>query len=157
MIHIVFIIAIFITIIGWFFDRAKSFDWLMVKIARNYVVAKESLEILKNNSKNALAKEDEGVPILLNNWPNLKDKTLVEYIGRTPAFVSFGSQVKNDIGLVLYDKNQKEIQNRWSVSEAECMLEKTIESKLFKIGACLFWGGIIASIISHIVSIKTNS
>ncbi len=104
----------------------------MAKVARDYVATKKSLEILKNNPKVALTKEDEGFTILLNKWPNLKEKSSVEYIGRTVAFVSFGPQVKNDIQLVLYDKNEEEIKNRWNMSEVEEILERIIDWTLDK-------------------------
>ena len=157
MLNIIFIIGIIFTIIGWFFDKATSFDWLMIKIAPDYVFAQKALSDLKENPKIALTRQHKGFKILLDKWPNLEGKDSVEYIGRTVAFVSFGSQIKNDIELVLYDKGQKEIKKRWNISEAESVLEKMIETRLFKIGAFLFWGGIIVSIISHIVSIKTIS
>ena len=112
MINIVFIIGIIIMIIGWFFDRAKSFNWLMIRIAHSYVSAQKALEDLKGNPKVALTKHHEGFQILINKWPNLDDTNSAKYIGRTTAFLSFGAQVKNDIELVLYDKKKKEIKNR---------------------------------------------
>ena len=157
IINALFLIGIILAIVGWFFDRAKLFNWLMMKIAPDYIFAQKALEDLKKDPKIALTKHHEGFQILLERWPNLSNKDSVEYIGRTAAFVSFGAQVKNDIQLIAYDNENKEIRERWSISNATVVIEEIVERRLFKIGAILFWIGIVVSIASHIISLKTNS
>lgn len=152
LIHISFIIGIIIAIIGWFFNHASSFNWLILMIASNYIFAKRALGDLEKDQKIALTKHHEGFKILLDKWPNLHNKDSVEYIGRSVAFVSFGAQAKNDIQIIAYDTNKNEIKERWSILGARSELEKIAENKLFKIGAIFFWSGISISIASHIIS-----
>lgn len=151
LVHSLFIAGIVVTIIGWFFENAKRFKWLMLRIAPEYILGKNALDDLEKDQKTALTKNHEGFNVLLEKWPNLQEKNNVEYIGRSVAFISFGSQVKNDIQLIPYDSNQKEIPNRWSFLEAREKIEEISERKLFRIGTFLFWCGLLLSAISYIV------
>jgi hypothetical protein len=157
IIHIFFIIGILISIVGWFLDRANKFKWLMLKIAPDCIFAQRALDSLEADQKIGLTKNHKGFQILLNKWPNLISKQSVEYIGRSLAFIEFGPQVKNDIQLIAYDKEEKEVKERWSMLDARSSIEKILEKKLFKQGVYLFWFGIAVSVISYIISININS
>lgn len=123
----------------------------MLRIAPEYIFGKKALDDLEKDQKTALTKNHEGFNVLLGKWPNLQNMDEVEYIGRSVAFISFGSQVMNDIQLIPYDSNQKEIPNRWSFIEAREKIDEISDRKLFRMGAFLFWGGILLSIISYIL------
>ena len=156
-VQFLFIVGIVITITGWFFDRAKSFNWLVSVIAPDYVSAKQALSDLEQNEKIGLTSHHEGFKILVEKWPNLNNKDSVRFIGRSVAFITFGSVVSNDIELIARDKDQNEIKERWKMSEASVAIESIIERKLFAIGGILFWFGIIVSIGSHIISSRADS
>jgi hypothetical protein len=153
LVHYLFIVGIIVTIIGWFLENIKRFKWFMLRIAPEYIFGRNALGDLEKNQKIALTKNHEGFSVLLRNWPNLQEKNKVEYIGRSVAFISLGSQVKNDIQLIPYDSKQKEIPNRWSFLEACEKIEEISNRKLFRIGAFLFWCGITLSIISYIIGV----
>ncbi|GEM_PF-878242 len=155
--HIIFTSGILISIVGWFLDRANKFQWLMLKIAPDCIFAQKALDSLEADQKISLTKNDEGFQILLNKWPDLISKQSVEYIGRSVAFVSLGPQVRNDIELIAYDKEQKEVKERWGLLDARSSIEKISEKKLFKLGACLFLLGIALAVFSYIISINITS
>jgi hypothetical protein len=156
-VHIIFVLGVVITITGWFFDRAKSFNWLVSFIAPDYVSAKQALNDLKQNEKIGLTPYHEGFQFLLDKWPNLSNKDSVCFIGRSVAFISFKPEISNDIELIAYDKDKNEVKERWIISEASVAIEGLIERKLFSIGCVLFWFGIAVSIVSYLVSSRANS
>ncbi len=155
--QVLFVVGIVITITGWFFDRAKSFNWLVSIVAPDYVSAKRALSDLEQNERIGITSNHEGFKFLVNKWPNLNDKDSVRYIGRSVAFISFKSTISNDLQLIARDKDQNEIKERWKMSEASALVESIIDRKLFAFGGFLFWFGIIVSIGSHVITSITES
>jgi len=154
---VLFVVGIVITIAGWFFDRAKSFDLLASIIAPDYLPAKQALSDLEQNKNILLTPNHEGFEILVDTWPNLDDKNSVRYIGRGPAYIKFGSTVSNDIALVAKNKDQNNIKEIWIMSEASAVVESMIDKKLSLIGGFLFGFGIIVTICSRVIDSKTGS
>lgn len=157
LLHALFIVGIIFTITGWFFDRAKSFNFLLSWISPEYVFAQQALADLKKDQKIALTKNHEGFEVLLKKWPDLSEKESVVYIGRSVAYMSFGPEMSSDIEIIAFDKDQNEIKNRWAMSNANATFESIIDKKLFIIGTILFWFGIVISVVSHILSSSNNS
>lgn len=156
-VHALFVLGIVITITGWFFDRAKSLNWVMSVIAPNYVSAKQALTDLKQNDKIGLTFQHEAFQILLDKWPKLSNKDSVRFIKRSIAFIAFKPEISNDIELIACDKDMNEIKERWRMSEASIAIESIIEGRLFSIGGTLFCIGIIVSAVSHVISSKFNA
>ena len=156
IINVLFLIGIVVAIVGWFFDKAKSFDWLMLKIAPDYVFAQRALDDLKRDSKIVLTDRHQGFRVLITRWPNLKNPNAVKYIGRSSAFLAFGAQVRNDIQMIAYDIEKTEIPERWNMSDAAGEIERIVETRLFRIGAILFWSGIVISVASHAISLMSK-
>ena len=157
ILHILFTSGIIISIVGWFLDRANKFQWLMLKISPDSVYALMALDDLTKDTKISLTQKHKGFNPLLKKWPDLKNKSRIEYIGRSVAFMSFGPEVKNDIQLITYDKDQKKIENVWSISEARCSFQNMSENKLFKMGTALFGFGLAITVISYIMGINKDS
>jgi len=155
--HVLFIVGIVITITGWFFDRAKSFNFLVSIISPDYVSAKRALSDLDQNKNILLTYNHEGFEFLIDKWPNLNNKNTVRYIGRSVAFIEFGSKVSNDIELIAKDKDENKIDETWRMSEATAVVESIIDRKLSLLGGFLFWLGIVVSISSYLITSITES
>ena len=148
----IFSIGILITISGWFCDKAKDIDWIMNIIYPDYIIGYTGINTLKSNNRIILAKQNKAFPIIINEWPNIKETKDIAYIGRTVAYTSYGNTVKNDIQLTLLDKNKKNINKNWELSKLEKILNNKLQNKIFILGIITFWFGILLSIIAHIVS-----
>jgi len=157
MIHVLFVFGVVVTVIGWFFDRAKSFDLLMSSAAPDYVSGTKALRDLKKDARINLTSRHEGFQVLLDKWPNLTDRDAVEFIGRSAAFLGFGSQVSSDIELIARDKRRNKVGSRWRMSAAEARIESIAEKSLFATGTMIFWVGLSISVVSHIVNAVTDS
>lgn len=155
--HVLFVIGIVITVTGWFFDRAKSFNWLVSIVAPDYISAKRALSDLEQNERIGLTSNREGFKFLVDEWPNLNDEDSVRYIAGSVAFIAFTPSISNDIELIARDKDQIEIKERWNMSEASAVVESIIDGKLFAFGGFLFGFGIIVSIGSHLITSLTDS
>ena len=143
-----FVLGLAIAILGWFFDRAANFNFVLKKLAPDYVHGIDALDILAGNNKMALTSEHPGFIVLLSHWPDKPLGSSVAFISRSVAFTQFGPRVKNDFQLILRDNKQNEIIPRWSEAEARIMLENELNRKLFISGTIIFFIGIILSFLS---------
>ena len=143
-----FVLGLLIVVLGWFFDRAANFNFLLKKIAPDYVHGINALDILAENNKRALIPKHPGFIVLLSRWPDQPLTSSVAIISRSVAYTEFGPQVKNDFQLILRDAQQNEISPRWSEANARGMLENELNRKLFITGTIIFFIGISVSFFS---------
>ncbi len=101
-----FLYGIFLSIVGWFLDKAHRFIWLLKLISRDAVNALIALNALAQNPNIAITPEHPGFNVLLDHWPNLTNRDSVKLIGRGPAYANFGAQVTTGFALVAKDENR---------------------------------------------------
>ena len=146
-----FIFGLILAVIGWFFEKAFRLTWLMKKFFPDQLNGINTLDFLASNVKHGITSENPGFNVILERWPQSGDKDSVRYIGRGPAYIKFGSRVENDFALVMYDEKKNKIEPVWTESSAKHVLLEEIEKRLFWIGKCIFFGGILMSFVSGLL------
>ncbi len=148
--------GLLIAIVGWFFDNLSRYPWLLEKISPHYYYGTDALNILKVDQKRVIIKEHNGFNVLLNRWPKLDDKSGVEYVARTAAYIEFGSVTKNEIQIMVLDDKGKEKGPRWTISSAENILLEEHRAKTFCFSGIIFFGGILLTFVSGLVEFLRN-
>ena len=143
-----FIFGLILAVIGWFFEKAFRFAWLMKKFFPYQLNGLNALDFLASNVKHGITEENPGFRVILERWPQPGDKDSVQSIGRGPAYIKFGSRVENDFALVMYNEEKNKIDPVWTESSARHVLIQEIDKKLFWIGKVIFFCGIVISLIS---------
>lgn len=153
-----FIFGIILAVIGWFFEKAFRFAWLMKRFFPDQLNGINALDFLGSNVKHEITPENQGFGVILERWPQPGDKDSVRYIGRGPAYIKFGSRVENDFALVMYDEDKNKIEPIWTESSARHVLHQEIDKKLFWIGKVIFFSGIVISFVSGLLNfLKDNN
>ena len=151
-----FLVGLILAIIGWFFEKAFRFDWLINKFFPNQSKGLKALNFLASNIKHEITKEHPGFNVIIERWSQKGDEASVEYIGRGPAYIKFGSRVENDFAVVAYDKNKNKIEPVWTESSARHVLLEEIDKRLFWIGKVIFFSGILLSFVSGLLEFLKN-
>ncbi len=147
---IVFIFGLLLSIIGWFFDRASRFAWLMRLVTRDSFDGLNSLDLLAGNPSIGILSENPGFDVILDRWPELTDKNSVAIIGRGPAYQKFSAQVTAGFALTALDKDKNEI-GVWEEPFAREILLKEQDKMLFKAGTILFYIGVSIAFVSGLL------
>jgi len=140
-----------LAVIGWFLDKAFRFKWLMKKYFSDQSNGIDALDFLASNVQHTVTLEHLGFSVIMERWPQAKEKDLVRYIGRGPAFIKFGSQIENDFAIVMYDEDKNKIEPVWTESSARHALVEEIDKRLFWIGKVVFFGGILLSFVAGLI------
>lgn len=148
---IFFFLGILLTIIGWFFDKASNFSWLIKLISRDAYFGLNALDFLAENINGMVCPEHSGFKAILSYWPQLSSKTSVRFIRRGPAFLKFSSQVGTGFALVAYDAEQKQIESGWEETEARKFFRSKLDIRLFRYGAVIFFIGILVALVSWLL------
>lgn len=146
-----FIFGLILAVIGWFFEKAFRFAWLIKKFFPDQLNGLNALDFLASNVKHGITGENQGFSIILERWPQPENKESVQYIKRGPAYIKFGSQVENDFALVMYNEDMNKIEPVWTESSARHVLLQEIDKKLFWIGKVIFFCGIVISLVSGLI------
>lgn len=146
-----FLFGIFLSIVGWFLDKAHRFTWLMKLISRDAVNGLIALNALAQNTNIAVTPEHPGFNVILNHWPNLTDRDSVKLIGRGPAYTCYGAQVTTGFALVAEDENRNMIEPAWEEPSARTLFHKKLDLILFRLGAVIFFLGIGVALVSGIL------
>lgn len=146
-----FIFGLILAVIGWFFEKVFHFTWLMKKFFPDQLDGLNALDFLSSDVKHRISEEYTGFRVILERWPQPGNTDSVQFIGRGPAYIKFGSQVENDFVLIMYDEGKNKIEPSWTESSARIMILKEIDKKLFWIGKIIFFCGIAISIISGLM------
>jgi hypothetical protein len=147
---IFFICGWLLSIVGWFFDRASRFTWLMRLVTRDSFHGLNSLDLLAENPSFEIIPEHPGFHVILERWPDLADKNSVAIIGRGAAYMKFGAQVTPGFALVALDKDKNKI-GAWEEPFARKILLKEQDKMLFKTGTIIFYIGISIALISGLL------
>jgi len=141
--------------LGWFFDRAPHFPWLINRLVPNDMKGLKALDELANNPNIAITALYPGFNQLLHLWQDMDNgtKAKVAAIKRSISYIQFGPQVTNDFELIPCDKDLAELIPRWHESSARAVLKSRIDRKLFRVGAIIFWSGIVISAVSGIIGL----
>ena len=70
---ILFIFGLVLSIIGWFFDRATRFTWLMRLVARDSFDGLNSLDLLAGDPSIEIPPDNPGFDVILGRWSELTD------------------------------------------------------------------------------------
>ncbi len=146
-----FVAGMTLAVIGWFFDRATKFNFLLNIISSDYVYGINALDVLAENDKRGFGLNHPGFTVLLQRWPEYPKERSVVFIRRSIAYMAFGARVKNDFDLILLDANKNEIKPRWSEAEARNLLGDELNRKLFRLGTIVFFVGIAISFTSGLL------
>ena len=141
-----------LSVAGWFLDRVAGFGWLLRYVDTDYYHGVGALRLLSGSEKRALLPAHPGFRVLLSRWPGGKPDS-VALIGRSVAFVEFGSTVSNDFELLLYDTARNEISARWRYSEAHESLSKNHRKRVFWLGTPVFFLGIAIALASGVTAL----
>ena len=143
--------GIFLSIVGWFLDKAHRFTWLMKLVSRDAVNGLIALNARAQNPNTTVLPEHPGFNVILNHWPNLTDRDSVKLIGRGPAYTCYGAQVTTGFALVAKDENRNLIVPVWEEPSARTLFHKKLDLIIFRLGAIIFYLGIGAALISGIL------
>jgi len=149
------IIGITLAISGWFVSHGEDINWVERLLARQYIVAVETYEnMIKNKS---LVKEGEPgfnqlADILSEDLSGPGDLTISEIriIDHGISFKSYDTGMKSvptiSIEITLLDGRKTQAS---SVDDLRPELKKRYFKKsIFKVGAFIFWIGILVGILS---------
>ncbi len=139
-----------LSVVGWFFDRVRHMDKLLVCLAPNYFYGLKGLNDLAADARHALSTTHPGFRPILELWPEVASVDKVAFVGRSVAFTVFGARVMNDFELILYDANSSELAPRWRHAAAERSFAKEFDSRVLRIGGIVFWVGITITVASGV-------
>jgi len=152
---LLFIIGVILAILGWFFDRLSYFPWLMRKISPDYVNGIDALDVLAADDKRDLTPSHLGFNAILERWPGLNRKSSITLIGRSVAYLGFGSRVTGDFQLIAYDKDRSEVMPIWKHSSARSLFVGEQNERLFWIGTVVFFSGLGIAFVSGLLEFLT--
>ena len=156
------IIAMTLAISGWFVSHGEDINWVKHLLAPQYIVALETYEnMIKNKSS---VKEGEPgfnqlADILSEDLSGPGDLTISEIriIGHAISFKSYDTGMKSvptiSIEITLRDGRKTQAS---SVDDLRPELKKRyFKTSIFKVGAVIFWTGILVGILSLFLKQKT--
>jgi len=151
------VFGIMLAIIGWGFDKATNFDFLIKRISPDYVDGINALDLLSENPARNLNSKHPGFTVLLDRWPDNPEKRFVFFISRSVAYIELGPRIKNDFQLILRDQQHNEIKPCWSEVAARSKLVDELNRKILKFGAIIFCLGVAISLISSILQFSFSN
>jgi len=144
-----FLASFILIIVGWLVEKAERFRWLRNFVAPVQNITIETLDSLKVDY--AIKAGSLQGRTLISIWPNLKDPTVIEYIGRSIIYQEFQTdQIQNNIQLIAYAKD-KIVVDKWTIVEAKIILNGILTRRLFILGTIIFWIGLISTFISGLI------
>ncbi len=142
----------FLSIAGWFIDRAFTLEWLRRRLCPKADAALRTLESLRVDPKLGIERNDPAFPVLSAAWPRFPGTPPIRAIGRTVAYVEFGTEVKNQIGLTLFDEKLARVEGHdWTISEATDALVTPIQKRFGYVGTTIFFVGIVITVAAAII------
>lgn len=147
-----------LSIAGWFIARAFTLEWLRRRLCPKADTALRALEALRANPKLGIERKDPAFPVLSAAWPRFPNTPLIRAIGRTVAYVEFGTEVKNQIGLTLFDEKLARIEGHdWTISEANDALVSPIEKRFRYVGITIFFVGVVITVTAAVVRFASTA
>lgn len=141
-----------LSIAGWVIERAFKLVWLRRRLCAKADTALRALEALRANPTLGIERNDPAFAVLSAAWPGFPDTPPIRAIGRTVAYVEFGSEVKNQIGLTLFDQTLARVEGHdWTISEANDALVAPIEKRFRYVGIAVFFVGVAITVAAAIV------
>ncbi len=151
------VIGIALSIIGWFVERAFTLPWLLRYLAPNCQIGLAALDTMRANPQCRIERTAPAFDAIVAHWPRFPDSPTVKAIGRTVAFIEFGSQVTNEIGLTLLDEQLKRIEGHdWTFSQATEALTAPTKRRFHFVGTTVFFLGIGLTLVSAIIQFFTT-
>ena len=141
-----------LSIVGWVIERAFKLEWLRRRFCAKADTALRVLDELRANPKLGLERDDPAFAVLSSAWPRFPSSPPIRAIGRTVAYVEFGPEVKNQIGLTLFDEKLVRVEGYdWTIAGAEDALVAPIEKRFRYIGITIFFIGVAITVVTAIV------
>lgn len=146
------IVGALLSITGWAVERALKFAWLRRRLSRRVDTGIQALDALRADPKLGFTHDDQAFKALSAVWPRFPHSLSVYAIGRTVAYVEFGTEIKNEIGLTLFDEKLQRIEGYdWTITAATAALIAPFERRFRVIGTLIFFLGIVVSIVVAII------
>src|SRR5579859_2571457 len=146
------ILSVFVALIavmGWFIDRVLTLAWLRRYLVPRVDVGLKALDNLRLNPKLGIEKNDPAFKVLSDIWPKFPIELPVQAIGRTMAYVQFGSEVTNEIGLTLFGEGLNRIEGHdWTISKANDALINPLKKRFHCFGTILFFLGVAITLVA---------
>lgn len=137
---------------GWIIERAFKIRWLRRHLAAKADTALRELDKLRGNPSLAFTRDDPAFQVLSSVWPGFPQNLPVHAIGRTVAYISMGPEIKNEIGLTLFDEQLKRIEGfDWTIDAADDLIVAPVEKRFRAIGVTVFWIGIAVTLAATVV------
>ncbi len=151
------IVGALLSVVGWVIDHAFKLQWLRRRFFSRADIALRELDVLQANPQLGIRRSEPAFAVLSSVWPNFPSSPTIQAIGRTVAYVEFGPEVKNQIGLTLFDDKLVRVEGHdWTISGAEDALVAPIKKSLRRIGITVFFIGITITVASAIVGFAST-
>ena len=152
------IVGALLSVVGWSIERAFTVEWLRRRLCPRADTALRALEAFRGNPKLGIEHNHPAFAVLSAAWPNFPATPPIRAIGRTIAYVAFGPEVKNDIGLTLLDEKLARVEGHdWTISEANDALVAPIQKRLRYLGMTVFFVGVVITIVAAIVRFASGA
>lgn len=152
------IIGALLSVAGWVIERAFKFEWLRRRLAPEADTALRALDVLRADPKLGFTRDDPVFIILSAVWPRFPHSSQIYAIGRTVAYMELGSEVKNQIGLTLFDEKLKRVEGyEWTIEEATDALIAPIERRFRYIGTTIFFVGVAITLVAAFVRFASSA
>ena len=152
------VVGALLSVAGWVIERAFKFEWLRRRLAVEADTALRALDRLRADPKLGFTREDPAFVILSAAWPRFPHTLQIHAIGRTVAYVEFGSDVKNQIGLTLFDEKLKRVEGYdWTIAAATEALVAPIEKRFRYIGTSVFFIGVAITLAAASVRFASSA
>jgi hypothetical protein len=127
------LVGALLVVIGWFIDRALELDWLRRRLAVKAHIGLRALDALRSNPSLEIERNDPAFAVLSSIWPQFPTEPSIRAIGRTVAYVQFGPEVTNEIGLTLFGEDLERIEKHdWTISQAGDALIGPLKKRLHR-------------------------
>jgi hypothetical protein len=146
-----------LSVAGWAIERAFRFEWLRRLLCPKADIALRALDALRANPKLGFTHDDPAFVVLASVWPRFPHTLGIHAIGRTVAFVEFGPEVKNQIGLTLFDQKLNRIEGYdWTFAAATDALIAPTEKRFRYVGTTVFIVGITLTVVVAILRFASS-
>ncbi|HZX14574.1 MAG TPA: hypothetical protein VFF49_09280 [Thermodesulfobacteriota bacterium] len=132
---------------GWFLDHPANFPKLMSVIAPEASAAAQILDRLAGDEKVIIPTTDPGAKFLIQRWSGLPQDVTIIGIGRSAAFLQFGSEVTNDIELHALVDSEHYIEPAWRMSAARRLVDEKLNGSLILWSSFITFGGLLISAV----------
>jgi hypothetical protein len=145
------VVGALLVVVGWFIDRALELDWLRRRLAVKADIGLRALDALRSNPSLGIERTDAAFAVLSSIWPQFPTEPPIRAIGRTVAYLQFGQEVTNEIGLTLFGEDLERIEKHdWTISQASDALIGPLKKRLHNLGTTIFFLGVAITVATAV-------